>query len=257
MTAASGLLRPLVTASEPAALHLLVCPFAGASSSAFRDWRRLDDLGLDITLVTYPGRDHRMGEPCAEQIAPLADLLVDAIRVLPHSQPLLLAGHSMGAQVAFETCARLERDGTPPAGLVLSGCHAPHLESRRRLSHLDDQAFIEQLVEIGGGGPELLAIPALRTLFLPLLRADFRATEGYRHAQAPSSPAVNTPSLLLYGSHDGEARRDEVQAWQAWLRHAGPPVAVAGDHFYVTRRPRAFLGQIMHHFESLPFSADR
>lgn len=257
MTTTSALLRPLVTACEPAALHLLMCPFAGASRGAFRDWHPLDDLGLDVTLVTYPGRDHRMGEPCAEHIDQLADQLADAIRTLPDPRPLLLAGHSMGAQVAFETCARLEQNGTPPAGLVLSGCHAPHLGGRRQLSHLGDQAFVEQLVEMGGCGAELLSTPALRALFLPLLRADFRATERYRHAPAPPSPAVHTPSLLLHGSHDREASRDEVQAWQAWLRHAGPPVTVAGDHFHVTRRPRAFLGQVMHHFESLTFYPDR
>ena len=68
----------------------------------------------------------------------------------------ILVGHSMGAQVAYETCLLLEKNNTPPAGIVISACHAPHLKGRRILSHLDDDEFIKQLKEIGGLSHELL-----------------------------------------------------------------------------------------------------
>jgi thioesterase component of yersiniabactin synthetase len=249
----SVMLRPCLCAADPVALHLVICPFAGASSGAFRSWRGLGEIGAACSLAVYPGRDQRMHEPCAERIDLLAAQLAAEIAALPPAQrrSLLLAGHSMGAQVAFEACMLLERRGSPPAGLVLSGCHAPHLRARRLLSHLDDRLFVEQLIEMGGLGPELQAEPPLLARFLPLLRADFRATENYRRERVAGHARLFTPTLLLYGSRDGEAWRDEVDAWRVWLADASRPVALAGDHFYVTKRPRAFVGAVLRHFEPI------
>lgn len=249
---AGQMLRPWLAVPERRAGHLVMCPFAGAGSGAFRGWRDIGETGLDVSLAIYPGREHRMQEPAAADIYQLAKQLADELEpARAASGRLILAGHSMGAQVAFETCACLERRGAAPDALVLSGCHAPHLQGRRLLSALDDARFVAQLGEIVGANVETLADPALRALFLPMLRADFRITEAYRRAPQAAHTPLNTPALLVYGNRDAEASRAEVAAWRGWLRHAGEPLAIAGDHFYVTRRPRAFLNRIMHGLESI------
>ncbi|KAA8691149.1 thioesterase [Pseudomonas caricapapayae] len=241
-----GMLRPFLQ-TDQCQNHILLCPFAGASGGAFHNWRGLDEPGLDLTLAIYPGRDQRMHEPCLRHVQPLAESLATEIQTMPATQrqPLILAGHSMGAQVAFETCLLLEQAGTPPAGLVLSACHAPHLSGRRLLSHLDDQRFIEQLVAIGGVSQALLANPDLLALFMPLLRADFQATESYHRPLHPSRQRLQTPTLLLHGSHDPEADQDEVSAWQHWLCGESQQHVMAGDHFYLTQRPRAFATRVL------------
>ncbi|SHI25537.1 yersiniabactin synthetase, thioesterase component [Pollutimonas bauzanensis] len=192
-----------------------------------------------------------MNEACVASIEELAECVqedIEAKGIDPYR--LIVAGHSMGAQVAHEVCARFEQQSVSPRGLVISGCHAPHLRGRRPLSHLADYAFLEQLVAIGGCAPQLLGEPAMWPVFMPMLRADFQATESYRCAKAPSSAErLQTPALLLYGSADEEAYRAEVDAWKDWLRNAHGPVSIAGDHFYVTRRPRAFLEHIRRCFE--------
>jgi len=233
-------------------LHLVLCPFAGASASAFRSWRDLNPDSIRVSLVVYPGRDQRMGEVCLTNIGELAVMVQETIEAneIP-AQQLIVAGHSMGAQVAYEVCAGLEHKGILPRGLVLSACHAPHLRGRRPISHLDDRAFLTQLVAIGGCAPELLHDATLWPVFMPMLRADFRATEGYWHA--PSSvPAerLQTPALLVHGSADEEAWESEVAAWETWLCNVQGLVSIAGDHFYITRRPRAFLEHIKRRFES-------
>lgn len=246
-----GMLRPYLQA-EHSTIHVLLCPFAGASGGAFQNWRDLDEMDLDLSLVIYPGRDQRMHEPCVRQIQPLAESLAADIQALtnPRRQKLILAGHSMGAQVAFETCLLLEQAGTPPAGLVLSACHAPHLSGRRLLSHLDDPRFIEQLVNIGGCSESLLADPALLMLFMPLLRADFQATESYHRALDSQHPRLSTPTLLLHGSHDPEADAEEVAAWSQWLCGDHQQHVMAGDHFYLTQRPRAFAARLRDFIEN-------
>jgi len=234
------------------ALHLVLCPFAGGSASAFRSWRNLRPVGIQVSLAVYPGRDRRMSETCLTSIGDLAGQVLDKIEARDiDPRRLIVAGHSMGAQVAHEVCGSLERKNLAPRGLVISGCHAPHLRGRRPISHLGDHAFLEQLIAIGGCAPELLGEPTLWPVFMPMFRADFQATESYWHAQAPApGKRLRTPALLVYGSADEEARREEIDAWKAWLSHTHGPVSIAGDHFYITRRPRAFLEHIRHCFES-------
>ena len=60
------MIRPLLAAAADDAAALVICPFAGGSASAFRGWWTLADPPLDVSIVTYPGRDHRLGERCAE-----------------------------------------------------------------------------------------------------------------------------------------------------------------------------------------------
>ncbi len=167
----------------------------------------------------------------------------------------------MGAQVAFETCRLLEQRGLAPQGLIISGCHAPHLHSERQLSHRDDADFIAELIDIGGCSPELRENQELMSLFLPLLRADFYATESYHYdspdvcmaaaatiAKPPGSrsmPGVKKPpgSRSMPG-----AAWQQVDAWRQWLSHVTGPVVIDGDHFYPIQQARSFFTQIVRHF---------
>lgn len=238
-------LLPLCTgpSGKTDGLHLVLCPFAGGSTSAFQSWRHLQLAEMQVSLFVYPGRDHRMHLPCAVSIGELADQAVEQIEAKGIDlHRLIVAGHSMGAQVAYEMCARLEQRGLAPRGLVLSGCHAPHLRGRRRISHLEDRAFLEELAAIGGNASELLNEPSMWSTFMPMLRSDFLVTEGYWYPQGPASDQrLQTPALLLWGREDEEARRSEVGAWKSWLCHVQGPVAMAGGHFYIVRNPMFFL----------------
>jgi yersiniabactin synthetase, thioesterase component len=257
MTPSDTILRPCTLSNREHAPHLILCPFAGASGSAFTSWRSLNDVGLDMSLVTYPGHDHRMKEAPEPTIYGLADQIASEIERMPRAkqESVLLGGHSMGAQVAFEACLRLEALGCPPAGLVLSGCHAPHLISRRRLSHLNDQAFIDELISMGGCDPLLRQNPTLLLPFLPMLRTDFNATESYHRDLQAEGPRLTTPTLLLCGTHDIEARHDEVAAWSRWIDSDCRFCELTGEHFYITQRPRAFAGKAVEfYFQSFVLS---
>ena len=157
--------------------------------------------------MTWPGRDRLRHLEPLRSITQLAALLANELEAsVSPDTPLLLAGHSMGAQVAFETCRLLEQRGLAPQGLIISGCHAPHLHSERQLSHRDDADFIAELIDIGGCSPELRENQELMSLFLPLLRADFYSTESYHrrlsaaaHACAVIVRQPRSRSLLAAG----------------------------------------------------------
>ncbi|MBC8943856.1 yersiniabactin synthetase, thioesterase component Irp4 [Xenorhabdus indica] len=245
------MVRPCLTPHDEPKYTLLICPFAGGSSSAFRQWSTLENQDIAVSLVIYPGRDNRMNERAVTSIAPLAQSLSELLVSLTPAQRenLILVGHSMGAQVAFETCQRLEQHDCSPKALVLSGCHAPHLQSRRQLSGLSDHEFIEQLIDIGGCSPMLREDPGLLALFLPMLRADFWATEHYHQVIPSGSVKLQTPTLLLYGNEDKEASALEVQQWHHWLAGDMQNLShcyqeIVGNHFYITQKPQSFLRHI-------------
>ncbi|WP_271271071.1 thioesterase II family protein [Aliamphritea hakodatensis] len=243
----------------------IICPFAGGSLSAFRSWMTLpaDVLPPDsaVFLVTYPGRDHRMRDVPASSIAGLAaeiagsfcDWYDNTAEIQP--QQVIICGHSMGAQVAYETCRLINSfytTSSPVSGLVISACQAPHLSGRRLLSHLDDHNFIEQLSMIGGCSPALRDSPELLQLFLPMLRADFMATEGYGYPrEASQTQRLNLPAVLLYGADDEEAWGAEVSQWQDWLSviHQEPALKMQGDHFYISDSPVDFLIRVQRYFD--------
>ncbi|MDO6525091.1 thioesterase domain-containing protein [Motilimonas sp. 1_MG-2023] len=240
----------------------ILCPFAGGSHSAFSSWSSLPQQELPmnslVLLATYPGRDQRMKERALSSISEIACDLRDALMKWIASKPqnsslrLRICGHSMGAQVAFEICKHFEEHygkSTPVSQLVLSGCHAPHLKSRRTLSHLNDHDFVEQLVEIGSGSPVLKEHPELLALFLPMLRADFAATDAYLTLQGSSPKLSHTPCTLLFGEQDPEAWSSEVVAWKEW--HSRPEMtsisSLPGDHFYITTQPTLFIQSVINH----------
>lgn len=62
--------------------------------------------------MIWPGRDRLRHLEPLRSITQLAALLTNELEAsVSPDTPLLLAGHSMGAQVAFETCRLLEQQG--------------------------------------------------------------------------------------------------------------------------------------------------
>ncbi|RSD30001.1 thioesterase II family protein [Vibrio pectenicida] len=223
--------------------HYIVCPFAGGASGAFRTWR---DLSLDnetISVMVYPGREFRIDEPAAPNIDVLAQDVVQ--NLLNSNQPIermVIVGHSMGTQVAYEVCKTLIFRGYSPKGLVISACHAPHIEGRRLIGECDDRVFIEHLVDMGGCDPSLSENPQWWPIFLPALRADFDATEQYFFASPPSKEErLSIPTLLISGDEDQEAYFSEVEAWKLWFNNVINHKVIKGNHFYVTSQPQIML----------------
>lgn len=79
------------------------------------------------------------------------------------------------------------------------------------------------------------------SLFLPLLRADFYATESYHY----DSPDVCPPLRLRCCAAATIAKpRQQVDARRQWLSHVTGPVVIDGDHFYPIQQARSFLRRL-------------
>ncbi|MET9608556.1 alpha/beta fold hydrolase [Streptomyces sp. NPDC006512] len=237
-TTGSPWIRRFHTAVRPQdAPVLVVLPHAGGNASFYFPLSR--DLApyAEVLTVQYPGRQDRFGEPSPDTVTGLVDEVERALRPW-RGRPLVLFGHSMGAVLAFELTRRLERAGTGPRGLVLSGRRSP-LTHREESTHTEgDEALLARLSELSGTDPQLLADPDFRELILPSLRSDYKAIETYRYEPGP---VLRTPVSVLCGESDPRASLADAMGWRQLTGAAFTFRSFPGAHFYLAEQHDAVV----------------
>jgi surfactin synthase thioesterase subunit len=227
--------------ASPGAVRLFCLPHAGGSAPYFMPLARALAGEYDVVCVQYPGRQDRRQEPAVEDIGTLADLFLETFRAEPGTPPVLF-GHSMGAVVAYELARRLEREGTPPLGLIASGRRAPHLHREETVHQRDDNGLVAEIQQLNGTDPGVLNDEELLRMILPSLRADYRAVETYRHQ--PGEP-LRTPVSVLIGESDPRVTLDEARAWRELTGGAFAFRSFPGGHFYLNGQQAAVTRAIV------------
>jgi len=148
-------------------------------------------------------------------------------------RPFALFGHSTGALVAFELARRsngravfqrtfrigMRRSASP------TGPPAPDPRSA-------DGEFLDQLRALGGMPDALLANSELRSLVLPILRADFKLTETYRYA---AGVPLRCPVTAFTGRRDRFVGPQSAEAWRGQTRGAFALYTLPSDHLFRSR----------------------
>ncbi len=187
--------------------------------------------GVEVCPVQLPGRETRLAEPPCSEMPALVQALAPALR--PHlDRPFALLGHSLGALVAFELARELRRQqAPPPVHLFVLGHSAPHIAAGCAPVHrLPDDEFVAEVRRMGGTPDEVLAHAELRALMLPILRADFALSEGYRYADAPP---LACPITALGGLADEHVSRERLQGWQMQTSATFSLHMLPGGHFFL------------------------
>jgi len=210
---------------------LVTFPFAGGGAGFYRSWRRELADACDLWAAVLPGRETRIRENPRTELEPLVAELVDALP--PLDRPYILAGHSLGATLAFAIALALRGRGAPPAArLILSGSAAPHLRNLSDLAHvLDDRALVHRLRSYEGTPPALLESEELLELLLPTIRADFALFETWT---VPDEPPLDVPFTVFGGRDDTSVATREIEGWREWTTNTCDVHWFAGGHFFVT-----------------------
>jgi acyl transferase domain-containing protein/surfactin synthase thioesterase subunit len=207
---------------RPAQPQLVLFPGAGATSLMLVPWTDPALLpDLDVVGVSPPGHGADERAPL-RSVAAMCDLVVS---LLP-PRPRILLGHSLGATVAYAVAAELERQGRPPAAVIVA--HGLPPAAFRALRFSQDPRFVEtfdRLFEAWGAPSQG------RDRFLDSARADFEAAETFN-----GTSRVRVPAFVIAGRDDREAPLDALSGWSELFERV-TTFHAAGGHFDFLAHP--------------------
>lgn len=212
---------------------VIVLPFAGAGASVFRDWADHARGRYDVLPIQLPGREERLDEePLIDMTAAAADAHDQVARQVTPDRKVALFGHSMGAVLAFETAKRLEGNGHDVIRLFVSGSPSPWNGRQLHATGLNDEDFLAEVRHFAGYGHPALAIPEMRELLLPMMRADVCMHESYYPVDAT---LLRTNVVAMRGVEDDLVSATQTRHWADTTTGSFTSVEVMGSHMYLVR----------------------
>lgn len=216
-------------------LRLVWFYHAGGNSLGLVSWRRALPTDWEVLIPEYPGRGVF---PADLSLRGISEIAAHFSARLPLSQdlcPLFLAGHSMGALVAFELARQLTAKPTHLSALLISAVKAPRYFSRERgRNQLSDERLLASIATFGGTPLELLDNDGYRAGLLRQLRADYSAINAYQYVPGPP---LEVPILAFAGKRDTVAPADAVALWRHETALDFELRELAGGHFYYLDSP--------------------
>ncbi len=227
-------------------VKLFCFPYAGGAAASYNQWRPLLDPVIEFRPIELAARGRRMREPNYNSIDDAVEDVYKIINAELTQGPYALYGHSMGTMIAIELAYKIKKNGLPaPIHIIFSGRCAPQVprDNKRKLHHLPDDRFKEEMLEMGGTPKEFFEHPELMEVFLPLLRGDFRLTETYIHP--PKDAPLDVDFTVLSGKKD-EDTPEEVEAWRIHTTGNCDIHYFEGDHFFIHDEREKVLAVINH-----------
>lgn len=224
-------------------IKLFCLPFAGGSAGVYRKWSPFLPDFIELCPVELAGRGPRLKEPLYDTLEQAVEDVYEQILPQIGEGPYALFGHSMGSVLVYELAHQLAATGGPqPVQLFFSGRKSPQLPVEHQLHKLSDEAFLQEIVSLGGMAPEVAADRELVRLFLPVLRQDVKILEAYEYQERPER--LQAEAAVFYGKQDGMTYAD-MSRWQALLERRCKIHGFAGGHFFLTERPEETVQIIM------------
>ncbi|MBB3112263.1 surfactin synthase thioesterase subunit [Paenibacillus phyllosphaerae] len=214
-------------------VKLYCFPFAGAGASFYNGWNDYFGDSVEVVPVQLPGRERLIAEEPYRDLHTAADAFASMIETENGAHPVALFGHCfLGATMAFEVARRLESRGTVElVRLFISAASTPHSTRTYKLSSCADDCFVEEVQNLTGFTHHAFAIPELRELLLPALRADFEMDETYIPA---SRDSIHASITAMYATEDSFVSQEDVARWQACTSGEFELFEVNGEHMYIT-----------------------
>jgi len=241
--------RPLTTpwlmpfSREPnGRLRLFFFPHAGGGASSFFQWSRKLPEEVTSYAVQLPGRETRLRDTLHHRVDSVVDALVQALPPFLE-RPFVFWGHSMGALLSYEVAQRLRQQGLPlPQRLIVSGLNAPHVPyADPHIHHLPEAEFVAALEGLNGTSPTVLQNAELRSLVLPMIRADFQMVETYVYREAAP---LTCPITILDAMDDEKTDEAGLQEWQKQSTELLELFTFPGNHFFLYELPPTLVNTV-------------
>lgn len=226
--------------------YLYYYPLAGASSMTFKDIDSYFSEETKAVCLDYPGHGQRIREARAQS---MEELIEDAYEHLKAERKdgaaYYLAGHCMGAIIAYELCRRIEEEQCiqPPKGIFVSGHGIPSVIVSEELWAMDDETLLAHLIR-NGLADRSMADPRYRKMVKGLvidpIKADSALYDNYVF-QATGNEKISSKIHVLYGKEDDRFPEQVLDKW-ADFTHAGITLkAFEGGHYFLFADTKAYF----------------
>ncbi|XP_060073359.1 S-acyl fatty acid synthase thioesterase, medium chain-like [Ylistrum balloti] len=223
---------------RPTASCQLFCfPWAGGGSNFYANWGNMLPESLEVTGLTFPGREGRFKDPCCHSLEVMQKEIIAAILPKCRERPFAFWGHSLGALMCFDVAKTLKSEyNLEPERMFVSGVSAPHSAERKEskvyVKDLNDEEFKDFLKKLGGTPDEILRSEELMALFLPPLRADYELVDQYEYDLEGEAP-LTCPIDITDGQYD---IKHNLKAWQDLTTGKLTIKMLPGGHFYLKEK---------------------
>ena len=232
----------LIRVPKPGAgTRLYVFPYAGGNAAAFLPWSARLGPGVELSVISLPGRGPRPQEAPLREMRPVALQLAAAIAA-DGARDFAFFGHSLGAVLALEVariCTLMHL--RLPRLMVASGCRWPGALDREALHDLPTPAFLDRLRALGGTPEDVLAHDELMQIVLPALRADFAMLHAYTYRPGL---ALKPPLHVFAGRQDDRVSADDLAGWQQESADFRQIHWFEGGHFFLHQHEAAVLSTL-------------
>jgi len=134
--------------------------------------------------------------------------------------PTVFFGFSFGAILAYEAAMLLTERCTSPLGLVVASAEHPGWEGRREgvapnggaTKELSEEAFTSVLKDKGGTNA-ILNDPGMKSMFLPVIKADMAMEEAYGTSPPTHGRKLACPIVVFRGADCPLISRDATEPW--------------------------------------------
>lgn len=218
-------------------LRLYCFPYTGSGASVYEGWKgKLPNARL--TAVQYPGREEHSDSTAINNMATMVEQI---IAQLDFKHPFAFVGHSLGALIAYEVTVNLQEKGKPqPVFVVLSGCDSPHEQLSDDIHQLDDQAFIQSVIDRYDHQQLKEGQKAAMESILPTLRADITLLETYQSALQ----TIASPLHIVGGKADTVTSKAHLQRWIDLSDNHFSFTLHDGNHHVIKENPSTLLNVI-------------
>jgi len=213
-------------------MKLFCLPYAGGSATVFMKWKRELDARIELIPVELSGRGRRFKEPfyasLHDGVKDISPHIMDRIGESDYS----LFGHSMGTLYICELMKQIQQNGwRKPRHLFLSGMYPPHIRDKKKIHHLPDDEFLQEIIKLGGTPKEISENKELMEIFTPVLRSDYKNVEDY--LTIAGGEKWDTDITVLTGDDDEIVSMDEINQWKDYTTRTCSIVPFQGGHFFI------------------------
>lgn len=212
-------------------MKLFCLPYAGGSAVMYYKFEKYLSEDIELIPVELSGKGSRIDEKPYDSFHELVDDITEIIyKSIKLGEQFALLGYSMGSTIIYEVAIKLqEKHEISPQKMFVLASVAPHKRKMSKMHELEDDNFIEKLIEIGGISEEVIKEPEILRYYLPIIRNDFKLIENYKFSHA--GKIVKSNLIVMYS--EDEEKKARIKYWEELVKGEYMYYKFSQGHFFI------------------------